>query len=121
MNVGAGVSAEALVHLHAELLRADDFMSRGMPLTDLLEPWAPPDEWKNATSENGTDGSDNSSDQAPDVVSGWRSPELRTSSERKPLRLKPRTLPCRSASNLLQSTTSLRPGGVAAPKLSIVA
>lgn len=123
-NVGAGVTVEAMKHLRAELVRADDIMSRGTSLTELLEPWAPPDEIRStsASSENGTDGSDYSGDQATDDLSGWRSTELRDSSERKPLRLKPRTIPCRTTTNLLQSTTSLRPGGgVSTSKLCVVA
>jgi len=123
-NVCAGVSAEAIVHLCAELVRADDVMSRGTSLAELLEPWAPPDETcsTSSTSRNGTDSSDNSGDQATDDVSGWRSTELRNASERKPLRLKPRTIPCRTTTNLLQSTSSLRPGGgVPTSKLCVVA
>merc|ERR1719329_10609 len=59
-------------------------------------------------------------EKAESALSSWKSVEPITSSERKPLRLKPRTLPCRSVSSLLQSPTSLRPGGMLAPKLSHV-
>lgn len=123
-NVGDGVTAEAMVHFRAELARADDVMSRGASLTVLLEPWAPPVESSStsATSENGTDGSDISEEAQQHPSTGWMLNESRNSSERTPLRLKPRTIPCRTESSLLQSTTSLRPGGgVSASKLCLVA
>jgi len=42
-NVGASLTALGVARLHEEFARADALLSRGASLSELLEPWAPPE------------------------------------------------------------------------------
>lgn len=121
-NAGSGITADALVHLRSELSRADELMSRNASLTELLTPWAPPEESSStsATSEDSQEevGRGRTSSGKPEskgsVPDRWA--ELRKSSERPPLRLQPRIASsCRTVGregSLLQQPMSLRPSGM---------
>lgn len=50
-NLGVGMHAQSLARLREELARAADFSAKGASLVELLEPWAPPLETPEQTSE----------------------------------------------------------------------
>lgn len=120
-NVGSGITGDALVHLRSELSRADELMSRNASLTELLTPWAPPEE-NSSTTASSEDGQEEVERRKPSGKPESKAPvpdrwaELRKSSERPPLRVQPRIASsCRAVGregSLLQQPMSLRPSGM---------